>query len=90
MLDQQDIKTIEEAVGSVVDKRLDAFAATIAISFNEIRQELVTIHKRIDILSSHVDGFIHLHQKLDQEMTMMHARLDRLEEQLKILQTRLA
>ena len=105
MLDTNDVKVLEGAIervvekqldvfGAVVDqkieKQLDAFGAVMAVSFSEIRIEFANVHKRIDILTTHVDEFIHLYQKIDQEMTMVHARIDRLEEQIKLLQAHLA
>ncbi len=63
---------------SVIKFELTDFKETTQKNF-----ELV--NERIDKLYNLIDGFIQLHQKLDQELTMLRARVDRLEAEIQAL-----
>lgn len=84
------IGTRFDAFEKAVDTKFDDFAQIVNLSFADVQKELLLIHKRIDTLTSNVDHFIHLHQKVDQELTMMRARIERMEEQMQQLQARFA
>lgn len=78
-----------KAMDKKMDEKLEGFAVIVNQGFSEVQKQLVLINQRIDKLYSAVDGFIVLHQKLDQELTMLRARMDRFEEQLQRIQTKL-
>lgn len=87
MLDPQDLKEIK----SVASSSLDDFAGVVNRSLLETEKRLGAkidaVDQRIDKLYSLVDGFVSLHQKLDQELTMLRARMDRMEQEFKLLQS---
>ncbi|GEM_PF-1805619 len=70
-----------------VDKKFDDFAFIVNQSFSDMQKQIAYTNQRVDKLYDNVDRFIHLHEKLDQELTMMRARIERLEEVVLKLQT---
>ncbi len=100
MIDENDLKIVKKAVKEVIEENFlpiihESFSSsqkenTVLFSElrNDIREGVAILDKRIDNLCSHVDDFMHLHQKLDQELTMMRARIERMEEQMQQLQAR--
>ena len=69
-----------------VDDKFIDFAFIVNQGFSETQKQIEQTNKRIDKLYDNVDRFIHLHEKLDQELTMMRARVERLEEIVRKLQ----
>lgn len=86
MLEQQDLKQIEVVVDRVVEKRLDDVLTIVNQGFSDVQKSIEAVHKRVDTLYSLVDGFIALHQKLDQELTMLRSKVDRLEARIQQLE----
>ena len=104
MLEQQDLQQIRGIVQDVVgvtekkldgrigtvDYNLDGFIAIVNQGFSDVQRSIEGTNKRIDKLYSLVDGFIALHQKLDQELTMLRAKIDRQEEEIQQIKVKLA
>lgn len=79
-----------------VDEKFDDFAKIVADGFDSVQDQFREVYRKIDNLDNRldetnsridklynlVDGFIGLHQKLDQEFTAIRARYERLEERI--------
>lgn len=72
-----------EEVNRNLGTRIEAVNHTLSSRIDETNQ-------RIDRLTTAVDGFIVLYQKVDQEVVMLRSRIERLEETVQQLQLRLA
>lgn len=58
-----------------------------------VRTKVVTheqLDHRINQLGTQVDGFVKLHETLDQELVAMRARVERLEDRITRLETKFA
>lgn len=77
---------IDKRSNTIVDRRFDEFAFIVNQGFSDMQKQNEYTNQRIDRLYDNVDRFIHLHEKLDQELTMMRARIERLEEMVLKLQ----
>lgn len=75
---------------STVDFNFEGFIAIVNQGFADVQRAIEGTHKRIDKLYSMVDGFIALHQKLDQELTMLRAKVGRQEEEIQQIKMKLA
>jgi len=69
------------------EKKLELFKFETANNFEENRKDHTRINERIDRLYTNVDAFIHMHQKLDLELTALRGFYQRLEERLAKLET---
>jgi len=62
----------------------------VGLEFRALRKEMnekfAVVEDRIDRLSTHVDGFMKLHETLDIELTVMKQQMNRFEERLKRLE----
>ncbi len=78
-----------------IDARIDKLSERIEQGFSENTIKFITLESKMDIfatkedlasmenrLMTHIDGFISLHETLNQELTMLRNRCDRLEERL--------
>lgn len=90
MTQQHDLNDIKK----VISESLEDFAGVVNRSIKETEQHLTQrldgLDNRIDKLYSLVDGFVSLHQKLDQELTMLRARIERVEQDLQVLRARVS
>ncbi len=72
------------------DKKLDQIISKLELLEHQLaqkpsREEIVLLEKHnedVDKLLTHIDGFITLHQTLNQDVTMPRNRCDQLEERL--------
>lgn len=79
----------QELTREYFDQKLDEFASLVSDGFQGVQDQFKEVHRRIDETNERidklynlVDGFIGLHQKLDQEFTAIRARYERLEERI--------
>ena len=72
---------IQEGFDEIKNEITD-FKFETKVNFEETRTEFVKTNERIDNLYTNVDGFIHMHQRLELELTAMRGYYQRLEERL--------
>jgi len=94
----QEIKQEFEKLTSIIqqglkkhDDEIENLAVMTQRGFDEAKEEtskkFAKTDERIDRLYTNVDGFIHMHQKLDLELTALRGYYKRLEERLEKLET---
>lgn len=79
-----------DEVNQRLSTRIDDLTVTVRDGFEEVHHRINETNQRIDRLTTAVDGFIVLYQKVDQEIVMLRSRMDRMEETIQQLQAQLA
>lgn len=72
----------EEVTREYLNQKFEEFGRMIGTGFQDMRKQFTETNDRIDRVYDHVDGFITLNQKLDQEFTMIRAKYERLEQRV--------
>lgn len=90
MLEQNDFQQIRSIVKEVIEEKISDVLEITNQGFSDMQKSFSGANQRIDKLYSLVDGFIGLHQKLDQELTMLRAKIDRQEDEIIKIKTKLA
>ncbi len=70
------------------DKKIDTILATVVSILHKIDEQLVTKTEFEEFKSgiySHIDGFVKLHETLDQELVSLRNKYDRLENWIKLV-----
>lgn len=90
MIEQKDLEQIRSVVGEVIEEKLADVLEITNQGFSDMQKSFNGVNQRVDKLYSLVDGFIGLHQKLDQELTMLRSRIERQETEINKIKTKLA
>lgn len=74
------------------EDKLNRILATVVYLKDKIDNEMATKQEIVameDKLLTHIDGFVKLHQTLDQELVSLRHKYDRLEDRIKIVEEKL-
>lgn len=82
------LSNLDQKLNRKFDEKLDEVLMVVNQGFSEMQGQFRKMNDRIDTLYKMIDGFVHLHQKLDQELTMLRNRIDHLEEKLIAVQAK--
>ncbi|GEM_PF-6674740 len=90
MLEQKDLEQIRLVVGEAIEEKLADVLEITNQGFSDMQKSFEVTHGRVDKLYNLIDGFISLHQKLDQELTMLRSRIERQENEISKIKAKLA
>ena len=78
--------------GFMSEEKLEKILATVVYLKDKIDNEMVTqiqLEEKTSQVLTHIDGFIKLHETLDQELVSLRHKYDRLESRIKTVETKL-
>lgn len=88
MLEPDDFRTIEK----IMDDKLERFAeivnrgfSAVQLQFGEVNKRIDQTNERIDKLYNHVDGFMRLYTRHDEDILILVRRVNELEKEVKEL-----
>lgn len=87
------LTTIDKTKGEILktlDERIEDVLMGVNQGFSDVQEQIGHLNQRVDRLYTSIDGFIALHQKLDHELAALRSRVERQEEEIRLLKLKFA